>query len=91
MKVLHEIEVKADPMNLPHNIEVDISALKAARDQIHAKDLVLPKGIELITPAEEVVALAQEVVEEKAEEVVADISAIEVEKKGKEETEEPAA
>jgi len=86
VKVLYELEVEADPMNLPHTITVDISLLAALGDKIHASDLVLPSGIELVTPPEEVVALVQEVVEEK-EEVVpeADIASIEVEKKGKEE------
>ncbi len=85
VKVLHEVEVKADPMNLPHTIEVDISRLETVDDQIHAKDLVLPAGVELVTEPEDVVALVQEVEEEKAEEVAADIGAIKVEKKGKEE------
>lgn len=85
VKVLHEVEVKADPMNLPHSIIVDLSMLKAVHDQIHAKDLVLPAGIELISEPGEVVALAQEVIEEKEEEVPADISSVQVEKKGKEE------
>lgn len=86
VKVMHELEVKADPMNLPHNIEVDISTLVALGDKIHVSDLVLPKDITFITPPEEVVALVQEIVEEKEEVVApADISAIEVEKKGKEE------
>lgn len=86
VKVMHELEVEADPMNLPHTITVDISALAALGDKIHASDLSLPAGIALVTPAEEVVALVQEVVEEKEEEAApADISTIEVEKKGKEE------
>lgn len=86
VKVMHELEVEADPMNLPHTITVDISALAALGDKIHASDLSLPAGIKLVTPAEEVVALVQEVVEEKEEEAApADISTIEVEKKGKEE------
>lgn len=89
VKVLHELEVEADPMNLPHNIEVDISVLKAINDRIHAKDLALPMGVKLVSEPEEVVALVQEVVEEKEEVVapVADIASIEVEKKGKEEAE----
>jgi len=86
VKVMHELEVEADPMNLPHNIEVDISMLAALGDKIHASDLALPSGIKLVTPDEEVVALVQEVIEEKEEVVApADISTIEVEKKGKEE------
>jgi large subunit ribosomal protein L25 len=86
VKVLYEIEVKADPMSLPHNIEVNLSALKVVNDRIHARDLVLSAGVELISEPEEVVALVQEVVEEKEEVVApADISSIEVEKKGKDE------
>ena len=92
VKVLHEIEVEADPMNLPHNVEVDISVLAAIDDRIHAKDIILPTGVVLITEPEEVVVLIQEVVEEKEEVVApADISSIEVEKKGKEETESEAS
>jgi large subunit ribosomal protein L25 len=85
VKVLHEVEVRADPMNLPHSIEVDIAVLSAVDMQIHVKDLALPKGVELVTPLEEVIALTQAVVEEKVEAAPADISSIEVEKKGKEE------
>ncbi len=86
VKVLHELEVEADPMNLPHSIEVDLSVLKAINDRIYVKDLILPAGVTLVAEPDEVVALVQEIVEEKVEEVVApDIASIEVEKKGKEE------
>ena len=87
VKVLYELEVEADPMNLPPHIEVDVSVLAALGDRIQAKDLPLPKGVTLMSEPEDVVALVQEVVEEKVEEVAApaDIASIEVEKKGKEE------
>jgi large subunit ribosomal protein L25 len=76
-------------MNLPSTIVVDLSVLAAIGDRIQAKDLKLPAGVELALEPEEVIALVQEVVEEKAEEVApADLSSIEVEKKGKEETAE---
>lgn len=89
VKVLHEIEVRADPMNLPHTIEADLSVLKAINDRIHVRDLVLPTGVELMSEPEDVIALVQEIVEEKEEVIApADMSAIEVEKKGK--TEEGA-
>jgi len=91
VKVLYELEIKADPMSLPHTISVDLSMLATISDRIHAKDLVLPAGAELAVDAEEVVALAQEVIEEKEEVVPADISTIEVEKKGKEEEAEEVA
>lgn len=90
VKVLHEIEVEADPMSLPHDIKVDLSLLKVIDDQIHASDLVLPAGVALASDPEEVVALVQAVVEEKEEVVATDIASIEVEKKGKEEVVEGA-
>ncbi|MFM2331080.1 MAG: hypothetical protein RLZZ26_587 [Candidatus Parcubacteria bacterium] len=92
VKVMHELEVKADPMNLPVAIVVDISVLAKIGDRIQARDLKLPEGVELVIEPEEVVALIQEVVEEKEEVAApADLSAIEVEKKGKEEAEGEAA
>ncbi len=88
IKVLHEIEVEADPMNLPHEISVDLSVLMKIDDQIHAKDLALPVGVTLVTDPNGVVALAQEFIEEKEEVApTADIGSIEVEKKGKEKEE----
>lgn len=90
VKVMHELPVEADPMKLPQHIEVDLAVLKEIGDRIHASDLKLPAGVELAVPPEEVVALVQEVVEEKVEEAApADLSAIEVEKKGKEEEAAP--
>ncbi|HQT82675.1 MAG: hypothetical protein B7W98_00550 [Parcubacteria group bacterium 20-58-5] len=92
VKVLYEIEVEADPMSLPHDIPVDLSVLVAIDDRICAKDLALPAGVTLVGEPEDVVALVQEVIEEKEEVVApADISAIEVEKKGKEEEAEGEA
>lgn len=88
VKVLHELMVEAAPAELPHEIEIDISSLVAVGDQIHVKDVLLPKGVVALIDAEDVIALAQQVEEEEATESVApDMSAIEVEKKGKEEEE----
>lgn len=88
VKVLHEIEIESDPSKLPSEIEVDITSLAAEGDQIHVSDLNAPAGVAILTPSEEVVALAQAVEEEKEEESAApDMDAIEVEKKGKEEEE----
>jgi len=92
VKVLHEIEVEADPTKLPHEIEVNIEALAAEGDQIRVADLTAPAGVTFITGEDEVVALAQAVAVEAEEETAApDMDAIEVEKKGKEEGEEEAA
>lgn len=91
VKVLHEVEIRALPKDIPHTLSVDISSLETLEHQIHAKNIVLPSGVTLITDAEEVIALVAAAKEEK-EEAPVDLSAIEVEKKGKkEEGEEPQA
>ena len=86
VKVLHEIEVEALPADLPHNLLADISKLETVEDNIFVSDIKLPVGVVAITPLTDVVASIVLQVEEK-EEVVApvDLSAIEVEKKGKKE------
>jgi large subunit ribosomal protein L25 len=86
VKVIHELEIEADPANLPHEITVDISSLKTVGDQILVSDLTIPAGVEVMVEGEQVVALVQEVeVEEEASAAVPDMASIEVEKKGKEE------
>ncbi len=84
VKVIHEVEVEALPKDLPHSISVDVTGIITLDDVIHVKDIVLPKGVKMITEGGEVVALVAAAKEEK-EEVVVDLSAIEVEKKGKDE------
>ncbi len=89
VKVLYKIKIEAMPKDLPHNIEVDTSALANFGDQILAKDIAMPVGVELKENPEEVVALVSAPREEKEEEPApVDLSTIEVEKKGKEESEE---
>lgn len=88
VKVLHEIEVEALPADLPHDLIVDISKLETLKDQVFVSDIKLPAGVVFVTNDTEIVASIVEQVEEK-EEVAApvDLSAIEVEKKGKKEEE----
>ncbi len=89
IKVLHELNIKAMPKDLPHNLTVDVSSLVALDSQILVKDINLPKGVTLITHADEVVVSVAAARKAEEEEVVApiDLSAIEVEKKGKKEEE----
>jgi len=89
VKVMHDLEVKAQPENLPHDLTVDISALAALDSQILAESIVLPKGVTLVTLGKDVVAAIAVAKEETAEAPVMDLSAIEVEKKGKKEEEAP--
>lgn len=84
VKSIHELEVEALPADLPHSLIVDTSKLETLKDQIFIYDVEIPVGVTLISNPSDVVASIIEQVEEK-EEVVApvDLSAIEVEKKGK--------
>lgn len=91
VKVLHEVEVKGQPENLPHNFTIDISALDTLDSQILASSIVLQKGITLVTHGTDVVAAIAVAKEEPVEAPVMDLSSIEVEKKGKKEEEEAPA
>lgn len=91
VKVLHEVSIEALPKDLPKNIEVDISKLITIDDQILASDLILPKGVKMLTKESEVVASIAVQKEEVEESVPVDLSSIEVEKKGKKDEEEVSA
>jgi large subunit ribosomal protein L25 len=91
VKVLHEVEIEADPMGLPHDIKVDLSLLKVLNDQIHVRDLIIPADVTLVTNPDDVIAIAQEVTVEKEEVAPASLDSIEVEKKGKDEPAEGEA
>jgi len=87
VKVLHEVEIEALPSELPHNLVVDISKLNTLEDSVIVSDIKLPAGVVVITNGEDIVASIIAQVEEKEEEAPVDLSAIEVEKKGKKEEE----
>lgn len=59
VKVLHELEVKALPKDLPHEIAVDITRLENIVDKIHVGDLALPAGVTSMVPDIEVVVLVE--------------------------------
>lgn len=83
VKVVHEIEIEALPKDLPHKLEVDISSLVAFDSVLTANDIKLPAGVILKVKPEEVIASVYEPKEEVIETTPVDLSAIEVEKKGK--------
>lgn len=85
VKVHRELKIEAAPRDLPHEVTADITKLATLTDVIHAKDIVLPNGVELKLNPEEVVASIAEAKEEVVEAPEAiDMSTIEVEAKGKE-------
>lgn len=86
VKVIHELDIEAMPKDLPHEIEVDISTLVDFDSKILAQDIKLPSGVICTLDKEEVIALVNPEEDNQEDEQV-DISAIEVEKKGKKEEE----
>jgi len=89
VKVVHDLPIMAQPKDLPHNINVDISALIGLDSTIQAKDLDLPTGVELAIDPEDVICAITEAKEE--EDVELDLESIEVEQKGKKEEEGEAS
>lgn len=89
VKVLHELEVEAKPDQLPSEITVDISGMDTLEAQLHVSDLSLPNGVRATHEADEVVAMISQASEEpeEGEETEPDLSSIEVEQRGKEDTE----
>lgn len=84
VKVARDIEIEATPKDLPHELTVDISLLVEFSSTITAGDIKLPAGVTLISGKDEIVASVSEAKEEVEEVKPIDMSAIEVEKKGKE-------
>jgi large subunit ribosomal protein L25 len=89
--MLREIEIECYPDDLVASIDVDLSTIKTPDDVIHVRDLVIPKGIEVLTDPDMVVTSfeyvgAEEV--EAVEEEAAEAEDVEVIAKGKKEEEE---
>ncbi len=87
VKVLHKLEVEALPKDLPHSVSVNLELLVAIDSQILVKDIKLPNGVEAVPGNEQVVAAIDVAKDEPVETEPVDLSAIEVEKRGKEEKE----
>lgn len=84
IKVARELEIEAAPKDLPHELSVDISSLVEFSSSVMAKDIKLPAGVTLVSGSDEILASVAEAKEEVEEVKPIDMSAIEVEKKGKE-------
>lgn len=94
-KNLLEIQVKALPLNLPHEIKVNVEGLKTFEDHILIKDLALPANVTVLKSLDEIVAQVlapQKVEEELATEIkenVEDVEKVVKEKKEEVIIEEP--
>jgi len=79
VKSISEVEIRALPEKLPHEIKINIESLKTFEDHISVKDLNLPEGVKILQEPEEIIAsvsplekVEEELVkpiEEKVEEV----------------------
>ena len=76
--ILSEVEVEALPMDLPNQLEADISGLGEVGDHIRVGELTMPENVELITDPEETIAtVVAETVEEEPEAEEAEGEAVE--------------
>jgi len=96
VREISEIQVKALPQNLPHEIKVNIDGLKTFDDEILVKDLKLPENVKVQREPDEIVAVViapetekiEEELEKPIEEKVEEVEEAE-EKEEKEEKEKP--
>ncbi len=93
IKEIQEVDVKALPQNLPHDIKVNIDTLNTFEDEILIKDLKIPAGVKILKEMNEIVAVVvpptkvEEELEKPIEEKVEEVEKVE-EKKEKEEVSE---
>jgi large subunit ribosomal protein L25 len=93
VKNISEVEVRALPEKLPHEIKVDVTSIKTFEDNILVKNLVLPEGVRAIKGQDDIIAFVasiqkiEEELEKPIEEKVEDVKKVEKAKK-EEETEE---
>lgn len=91
---IQEVEVKALPQNLPHEIKINVEGLKTFEDNIQVKDLPLPQGVEIAREPQDIVAFVappEKVEEELAkpiEEKVEEVEKVEKEEEKGEKEEE---
>lgn len=53
---MYHVEIEALPMEMPHELTVDLTSLDNEDSVIYAKDIVLPPGVTLVTDPEATVA-----------------------------------
>lgn len=88
--LLREVEIECLPDDLVAQIEFDLGAIATPDDVVHVKDLVAPKGVEILTDPDTVVARFEYAASEELEagEDEASADAVEVITKGKKEEED---
>jgi large subunit ribosomal protein L25 len=85
---LEQVEVESLPRNLPERIMVDISGLQNISDAIYVRDLLVPKGVEVLTNPDEMVVVVTAPAAEEVEELGEAAAEPEVIERGKKEEED---
>jgi large subunit ribosomal protein L25 len=90
---IEQIEVESLPRALPERFEIDISSLEEIGDSIHIRDLVMPKGVEVLADPDTIIVLvtapvSEAELEEEGVEAVAEEEPEVIEKGKKEEESE---
>jgi large subunit ribosomal protein L25 len=91
VKTLHELEITAKVKDLPSELSVDITKLATADDVIHVSDITLPTGVSVEDGEQVVASIAAQVEEDLEASTEVDMDSIEVQAKGKAESEEESA
>lgn len=86
-EISRELEVRCLPTNIPDYIEVDVSTLEDIGDAIHAQDLVLPEGIQILSDGHLTLATIVPPIEDKTATPASESEVEVVAKKGKAKTE----
>ncbi len=66
LQTLNEVEVEALPTDLPEKIDVEVATLSEVNQQVLVSQLTAPKGVEILTGAEEVVVKVAPLISEEA-------------------------
>ena len=94
IKNVSEVRVRALPLNLPHEIRVNIGKIKTFEDFILIQDLSVSENVKILNHSDEIVASVaplekiEEELQKPIEEKVEEVGKVAVEKKEEEATEE---
>jgi large subunit ribosomal protein L25 len=68
-QIMHELEIRVDPMQIPGKIDIDVTNLAIGRS-IHVGDVTVPEGVEVLDDEDATICTCAAPKEEKAPEPV---------------------
>ena len=93
IKSLDAVDVECLPADLPHELTVDLSALKTFEDAITVASIAAPKGVEILTDSKDAIAtvaapLTEEQMKKMEESQLGDVTTVKTEAEEKKAEEE---